>query len=294
MLHPSINYSHQEPDPKMKTPFGRNGKASGSPSPTKATVSNPVVNKFGKAFNTVGEVAFAASPKKVKGTTVEVNYEVLTPLRSSLVTFSNLGNGKSSYTLPLIANLDANHDDVYEKLRFYMTAVLYGAGTSDGKLKKKDSPGIDDIGIVLNFNGREDIHEGNILKNVVILVNRLVSYANKIADKDYNDDNKETFQFKNHFEKGTDFTRTNPRRNLGQVICPEDSLSYMKAIFVDLTFERIVNVEDIMTDMYGSVEMGNKMVKIARHDFVPHAERNGDARVHNNQEDEETAFVAEP
>jgi hypothetical protein len=278
----------------MKTPFGKNGKASGSLSPTKAAVSKPVVNKFGKAFNTVGEVAFAASPKKVKVTMVEVNYEVLTPLRSCLVTFSNLGNGRSSYTFPLVANLDANHDDVYKKLRFYMTAVLYGAGTSNGKLKKPDNPGIDDIGIILNFNGKEDIQEGNILKNVVTLVNRLVGYANKIADKDWNDDNTQTFQFKNHFVRGTDFTRTNPRRNLGQVICPEDSLSYMKAIFENLTFEQIVYDEDIMTDMYGSVEMGNKMVKIARRDFVPHAERNGDAPVHNNREEEESAFVAEP
>jgi hypothetical protein len=161
------------------------------------------------------------------------------------------------------------------------------------------SPGstIDVVGLVVNFDQQHDhINEANIKPNLLKVLQALVRHANNLARRPSNGEASETFTYSNEFQQGTDYTRALPRRrHLGQVISPEDSVTYMERIFDGaMTFDEMVSDHDIMAGMYGTVEAGNALIAIARPTFVRREDVNHDDSSNDGPDDELPTFVAEP
>jgi hypothetical protein len=239
--------------------------AAAADSPTKAAAGKPTHDKFKKAFNQVHNKTFPSSPSKGRVKSIEVDYEVLTPLGTGLITFSQHGQNKHPYVYPLLVSLTDNAKRIYKTLRVFMQAVLFCPETTDRKLKRSSNNTIGVVGLVINFDHQQDhVDEANIGANLLKVVHAFVMYANNLARRPFNREASETFQFANKFREGTNYTRTNPRRrHLGQVISPEDSVAYMERIFEDMTFDQLVCDRDIIEGMYGSVDEGNALVAIA-------------------------------
>jgi hypothetical protein len=263
-----------------RSPNSKANKAAAASSPTKATTG------FGKAFSQIHNKTFASSP--VKGgrvNTVDVDYEVLSPLGACLVTFSQHGKHNHAYVYPLLTALGQDPLKAYETLRIFVQATLFNNDTPDRKLKKNETHDV--VGLVITFDQQEDnFSEANIDANLLKVVKTLVQYANNLARRPYNGEASDTFQFKNDFCVGTDYTRKpqERRRYLGLVISPTDSVSYMERIFDGRTFSDIVHDAEIMKCMYGTMEEGNALVAIARPGFVPREDGNED-RPNNDEPD---------
>jgi hypothetical protein len=265
-------------------------------SPPNAKAGNPTQDKFGKAFNQVGKKTFEkSSVVKGKVTNIDVDYEVLAPLGTCLITFSQRGKTKHAYVYPLLTSLTNNAERVYQTLRVFMQAALFCADTPDRKLKKSEGSTIDIMGLVINFDHEQDhVKESNISANLLKVVEALVKYANTLAHRAWNGEARETFTYRNEFRVGNDFTRTKPlRRHLGQVISPEDSVTYMERMFESMTFHAIVNDQEIMAGMYGSLAEANALVRIARPEFTLHGDGNGSNPDEEKQEEDLPTFVAQ-
>jgi hypothetical protein len=271
----------------------KSNQAATAASPAKAAASSPTQSKFGKAFSKT----YTSSPTKGKTTTVDVDYEILTPLGTCLVTFSQHNKSKSAYVHPLLKNLEENAEQIYETCRIFSQAALFDPDTPDRKQKKTPGGTLNVNGLVITFNFSKDhITETNVLINVRKAVQALVTYANIIAHRPWNDNAAETFTYKSEFCQGTDYTRTGAsRRHLGQVISPEDSVYYMERMFDgDMTFEEITQDPDIMAGMYGTLERGNALVTIGKPGFTPHEKEDPEHPKKDNQEGDLPVFVAEP
>ena len=102
-------------------------------------------------------------------------------------------------------------------------------------------------------------------------------------------------RYKNAFQEGTDYTRALPhRRYLGQVISPEDSVTYMERIFNDASFDEIVADHDIITGMYGTMEEGRALMEVARPGEMPQPDGAEDHPGDDNHDEDLPHFVAEP
>ena len=266
-------------------------------SPAKAAASNPAQDKFGKAFKEVGKKTFEQSPgSKKKPTIIDVDYEASTPLGTGLITFSQRGKNKQAYVYPLLVKLGGDPDDAYRTLRIYMQASLFSHGTPDRKLKISAESTINVYGLVVTFDQQNDhINEANVGKNLRKMVELLVKSANTIAHRQFNGQAKETFNYKNEFHVGNNFTRTGVnRRHLGTLISPEDSVTCIERIFPDLSLQEIVDDRDIMEGMHGNVDEGNAMVAIERPDVRPHNGQNEEEPRDDNHEEQLPSFVADP
>lgn len=274
----------------------KTNNAADTNSVTKAAASSTKNNKFGNAFNQVRLKTFASSPIKEKIAKIDVDYEILIPFGACFITFSQHGQSKQAYIYPLLMMLTNDKDRVYETLRVYMQAVLFCKDTDDRKLKKVGSSTIDVVGLVITFDQQQDhITETNIGANLLKIVQSVVTYANNLARRPYNGEAAETFTYKNEFRVGNNYTRPLPnQRHLGHVISPEDSVTYMEKILHPMTFNAIVNDEEIMTSMYGTIEEGKALVTIARPGFIPREDGNGDQPDHGNDDKDIPLFVAEP
>jgi hypothetical protein len=275
----------------------KNAKTATATSPAKAAAGKPTQDKFGKAFSQgVRNKTSASSPTNRKVTNIEVDYEILIPFGTCLVTFSQHGKSKHAYVYPLLASLTDDAERVYQTFRVFMQAVLFCNDAPDRKLKKNPSTTINVIGLVVTFDQQQDnITESNIGANLLKVVRALVNFANSLARRPFNGEASETFTYANEFRVGTDYTRSLPRRrHLGQVISPQDSVFYMERIFEGMTFEEIVNDPDIITAMYGSIKDGNALVSIARPGFLPQENGNEDHPTDDNHDTDLAAFVAEP
>ena len=275
----------------------KNTKTATATSPAKAAAGKPTQDKFGKAFSQgIRNKTSASSPTNRKVTNIQVDYEILIPFGTCLVTFSQHGRSKHAYVYPLLTSLTDDAERVYQTFRIFMQAVLFCNDAPDRKLKKNSSTTIDVIGLVVTFDQQQDhITETNIGANLLKVVRALVNFANNLARRPFNGEASETFTYTNEFHVGTDYTRPLPRRrHLGQVISPQDSVFYMERIFeAGTTFDEIVNDADIMATMYGSIKEGNALVSIARPGFLPQENRNKDHPADNHATDL-VAFVAEP
>jgi hypothetical protein len=273
-----------------------NTKAATATSPAKAAAGKPTQDKFGKAFSQgIRNKTSASSPTNRKVTNIEVDYEMLIPFGTCLVTFSQHGKSKHAYVYPLLTSLANDAERVYQTLRVFMQAVLFSKDAPDGKLKKNPSTTIDVVGLVITFDQEQDhITETNIGANLLKIVRTLVTFANSLARRPFNGEASETFTYTNEFHVGTDYTRPllPRRRHLGQVISPQDSVFYMEQIFESMTFDEIVNDPDIMATMYGSIKEGHTLVTIARPGFLPNG--NEDHPADDNHDTDLAAFVAEP
>ena len=68
----------------------------------------------------------------------------------------------------------------------------------------------------------------------------------------------------------------------------------MQKIFKDLSFHEIVQDEDIMIGMYGTVEQANAFVAIARPGYTSHDNGNELFSDNDNHDSNFNSFVAEP
>jgi hypothetical protein len=288
--HPNLTSAQFPMAPKSNSPSkATNTKAVSSP-PVKASAgSKPSQDKFGKAFLHLIRKTKEESPTKPRVTNVDVDYEVLFPLGTCLITFSQHGRSNNHpYVYPLLINLADDAQRAYQTLRIFMEATLFCQETQDRKLMRGPNSTIEVKGLIVTFDHEEDrITESNIGANLLKVVNALVLLANTLARRPWNNNAKETYQYRNDFRVGTDYTRTQPqRRHLGETICPDDSVWYMERLFKPMPFEEIVNDQDIMAGMYQTIKEGNALVAIARPEFMPHG--NG------NQTDGLPTFLAAP
>jgi hypothetical protein len=274
-----------------------NTKAASPPAKVASAGSNKPTqqDKFSKAFHLIGKTK-EKSPTKQRVANIDVDYEVLSPLGNCLITFSQPGRTNNyAYVYPLLMNLDEDAERAYETLRVFMEATLFCQETRDRKLMKTPDSTLQVKGLVITFDNDADrVTEINIGANLLKVVEAMVQYANTLARRPWNLNAKETFQYRNDFRVGTDYTRTEPqRRHLGEAICPDDSVWYMERLFKPMPLEDIVNDQDIMAGMYRTVEKGNEMVTIARPELAP--EENGNDNGNNNNHNNDLpTFVAAP
>ena len=273
-----------------------NNTASATGPPTKAAAGNPTQTKFGNAFHQVHNKAFPSSPNQTKVRTIDIDYEILNPLGTCLITFSQHGRNAHPYVYPVLMTLTRDTQLAYKTLRIFMQAVLFSKDTEDRKLKQTNDPTKNVYGLVINFDQQQDhINQTNIKANLLKIVKTLLVYANNIARKPYNNEPTETFTYKNEFQKGNDFTRKNPApRFLGQLISPQDSVSYMERIFDNMTFEEIVKDHDIIAGLYGNIKEGHALIAIDRPRSIHQEDGDNDHTSNDDNEEDFPAFVAEP
>jgi hypothetical protein len=265
-------------------------------SPVKAAAGNPTeANKFQNAFNHIGNKTLASSPPQGKVRSVEVDYEILNPLGTCLITFSQHGKIRHAYVYPLLMTLNEDPQQAYKVFRIFMPAILCSAETPDRKMLRTPTSTLNVTGLVIIFDQQQDhVAEANIRANILKIVQTLVNYANNLARRPFNHDTSQTFTYPNEFREGTDFTRAGPhRRHVGQAIAPQDSVTHMERIFETMDFDEIATDPEIMEGVYGSVAEGNAIVTIARPGFVPQELGNKHDPDEHNPAPDLPSFVAE-